>query len=81
MTEVSQSLINGFAGIVSFVVGLLPSSPFAAYMAVSLSSDVLRAINWFIPVGQIISVTAAWLLCVAGWYVYQLILRWAKAIA
>lgn len=78
--KILQNIIDAFGVATSAVVGILPTSPFRAYIDVSLTSEQLSLINWVLPVGQIIAVTQAWLLAIALWYVLQVVLRWVKVI-
>lgn len=65
------------------VVLLLPDSPFVfleeEYVPEAIR-DILPYLNWFIPIGSIITIIELWLTAVAVYYVYQTILRWVKAI-
>lgn len=66
--------------IVDKLVLLLPKSPFN--YAINLIGDIpfLNYINWFIPFGVMVSILEVWLISVATFYVYMIILRWVKAI-
>lgn len=71
--------------LVSFavsVVELFPASPFAVLDELSNSEvyEWLRMVNWFIPIGTFVSILEGWLVCVAVYYVYQIVLRWIKVI-
>lgn len=41
--------------------------------------EYLGYINYFVPVGFILSVTETWLVAVGVYYAYQAYLRWIKA--
>lgn len=64
------------------VIGLLPLSPFTQHIRnlEALNPEWLGWLNWFIPVKQILVVTASWLGAVALFYVYSVIMRWIKLI-
>ena len=49
--------------IVCFLCGVLPESPFLAYIDYSELNDYLGFINFVLPIDQIIAVSEAWLLC------------------
>lgn len=71
--------------LVSFavsVVELFPASPFTVLDELGNSEvyEWLRMVNWFVPVGTFVSILEAWLVCVAAYYVYQIVLRWIKVI-
>lgn len=66
--------------VLQTVLILLPDSPFVMLARDADIMNVLGWLNWFIPVSQIIAIMETWLVAVAIFYIYQLILRWAKAI-
>jgi len=71
--------------LVSFAVGvieLFPASPFTVLDELSNSEvyEWLRMVNWFIPIGTFVGIFEGWLVCVAAYYVYQVVLRWVKVI-
>lgn len=80
MEEIFNTIVDGLSSAAKAVIGLLPTSPFQAYLSVSIDSQYLRWLNWLVPVGQMIAVLQMWLVAIGLWYVYQVILRWAKAI-
>jgi len=45
-----------------------------------LDSKLLSYINWLIPVDLMLSFLSYWLLCVAGYYIYSVLMRWVKLI-
>ena len=71
--------------LVSFavsVIELFPASPFVVLDQLSNTEvyEWLRMANWFVPVGTFVSILEAWLMCVAVYYGYQIVLRWIKVI-
>ncbi len=71
--------------LVSFAVGvieLFPASPFTILDELSNSEvyEWLRMVNWFVPIGTFVSILESWLVCVAAYYAYQIVLRWVKVI-
>lgn len=71
--------------LVSFavsVIELFPTSPFGILDEMSGSDfyEWLRFVNWFVPIGTFISILEGWLVCVAAYYAYQIVLRWIKVI-
>ena len=78
-----MDIINSFfewvkSGIVS-ALNLLPDSPFHIEVP-DFMHTIIGYVNFFIPIGWMVEVLAAWLACVAAWYVIMLVLRWIKAI-
>lgn len=78
-----KSLWTWVKNALNAVVLLLPDSPFKFlkedYVPQAIK-DILPYLNWFIPVGAIMTILELWLTAVAVYYIYQTILRWVKAI-
>lgn len=64
----------------NWVLKLLPTSPFAAFIDQFEKLPYLSWLNWFIPVSSIIAIGQAWLVVVGLFYLYSIILRWIRAI-
>lgn len=62
------------------LIEILPKSPFYYFDANPEVKQVLRYLNWFIPIDTMLSITEGWLTAIAFYYVYQWILRWVKYI-
>lgn len=79
-----NSIFNWVTDKISYVLQaillLLPDSPFVMIQADQDISLILGWLNWIFPIGEMVAILEAWLIAVALFYVYQLILRWAKAI-
>lgn len=65
-------LIVAFAG--------LPDSPFVMISKNSQITELLSYLNWVIPIDFMISTLELWLVAVGIFYVWQILLRWVKAI-
>lgn len=77
---ISFNYIIKALGVVLFLIfGLLPPSPFKI-LNNSPIAEYLPTINYFIPVSEIIAIGQSWLLCIGVYYIYQIALRWIKAI-
>ena len=63
------------------LISLLPLSPFAEFYATFTAPKWVGWLNWFIPVGAMIKVMAAWLAAIALHYVYSVVARWIGLIA
>ena len=75
-----DTILQYFNQIISWVMALLPDSPF---QTITVSSDVqpyLSALNWLIPISFMLSTMELWLSAIAVYYIYQAVLRWARAI-
>lgn len=78
--EIWQGISNVIKSILAAIISLLPRSPFIKIMEYIGEIPYLSYINWFIPFDLIITITEVWLLSVALFYVYMIVLRWVKAI-
>lgn len=74
-----QTIYNIVEGILS----ILPDSPFKFLETISTGpvGEILRWVNWFVPVYAFVGIFQAWLAAIAVYYVYQIVLRWANAIS
>jgi ABC-type multidrug transport system permease subunit len=77
--NILNQCINGLGTALSFVLSLLPPSPFSL-IDNSPIQPYLQGINYFVPISTILSIAQAWLVAVGIFYVYQAILRWIGAI-
>lgn len=74
--------LNSFLdSIVAVILTLLPDDPFKAFIDNIAISPYLSAINWIIPVGTFVTISTAWVAAIGVFYVYQLVLRWAKVVS
>lgn len=64
----------------NMLMEVLPTSPFQPFIQQFRELPFLQYLNWFIPVGQMITVLEAWLAAILVFYLYSIILRWIKAI-
>ena len=70
--------LNGMLGDILF---FLPDSPMPKFLEyVYIDNDILKCVNWFIPIDTFVAIGSIWLLCVGGYYFYSIILRWVKAV-
>lgn len=69
--------------LITFIQTFLPASPFQAFVELAENSEFgvyLSWVNWFVPVYTFIPILQAWLLCVALYYAFSIILRWLNVI-
>lgn len=74
-----EFISKGLMAILSF----LPDSPFKLLDRLDPSgviAEILGFVNWFVPIYTFVGIFEGWLVCVALYYVYQIGLRWLKAI-
>lgn len=72
-------LIKGLGAVLSLIFSILPPSPFSIIDNTPIK-EYLPYINYFVPVNEIIVIFQSWLLAVGAYYIYQIALRWIKAI-
>lgn len=73
-------IIDFFQQLLSWIITLLPKSPFIKYINALDAIPYLKYLNWFFPVTECIGVMEAFCAVVAVWYVYQAILRYLQMI-
>lgn len=69
---------NFVVTVINAIVSFLPDTPFKE-IETSAISGYMGNINWVIPVGTIIGITAVWVSAILMYYGYSVILRWVKA--
>ena len=77
MLDFMSELLNKFANM---ILSVLPHSPIQRYLASFADLPYLSWLNWFIPVAEILTICETWLVAIGLFYLYQIILRWVKAI-
>lgn len=75
-----MSINQAFHNIISGLVELLPTSPFADFLDRFESLPWLGTLNWLFPVRECLIVMAAWLGAIALFYLYSVVMRWVKVI-
>lgn len=71
------------SGGLKTVLGFLPDSPFKILDDLASTGQIaewLGMVNWFVPVYSFIGILEGWLVCVGLYYIYQVVLRWLRAI-
>lgn len=74
-----DKISDAIKSAISWVINLLPASPFQA-ISNSGISDVAAGLNWIFPISEILAIMQTWLVAIGLFYAYQVILRWIKAI-
>ena len=78
--EIFNAIMEILNTALNYIFVFLPESPFADIIKEVGSIPFLPYLNYFIPIGKLLSMTSIWLGAVVVFYVYQIILRWIKAI-
>lgn len=66
--------------VISFVLSLLPESPFVAYINALDDTTWLKYFNWFFPVSECIATLQAWLGAITVFYTVQVLARLSNMI-
>lgn len=75
--------MNILTGGLMAILSLLPDSPFKILDSLDPTGEIvtwLGMVNWFVPVYSFVGILEGWLVCIAIYYVYQVVLRWLNAI-
>lgn len=80
MTEIWNSITDIVDDVVNAIILLLPTSPFSTYELPPEVKELLGYVNYFVPVKAMVVIAVSWVGCIATYYFYQTILRWANAI-
>lgn len=76
-----NSIIFFIAEVLNTIFGLLPNTPFNVDNINTLAiSEYLGYLNWILPLDNILIITISWLAAISVYYVYQIVMRWIKAI-
>lgn len=70
-----NAVLTFIKNVVGWLLQLLPTSPYKAFIEQCDSQQYLRYLNWFIPISSFIAIGEALLTCIAVYYLYQLIAR------
>lgn len=79
MGKAINSLWDIITDAMTWVVNLLPDSPFQA-ISNSDVSEFMVGLNWIFPITEILAIMQLWTSAIMVFYIYQAILRWIKAI-
>ena len=66
--------------LIAFLCGVLPESPFQAFLKAEEVCDFLGAINYFVPVDSFITIGSAWLLAIVPWLTAQFAVTGVKIL-
>ena len=74
-------LLNMVSGLLSWLSGVLPLSPFAGMsLALSGVADAIGWLNWVVPVGQMAVLMGVWLAAAAIWQVVSFVMSRFNAV-
>ena len=75
-----QFFLDAIASSINLLFSLFPPSPFTLFTVDTEITQVLATVNTFIPIAEFVTITEAWLVGVAAYYLYSIWARWIKAI-
>lgn len=80
--SVINFIISSVAAVINLIFSLLPDSPFLNLEKnFGVVSDYLSYLSWLLPVKSMSVTLLAFLVCVASYYIYSIVLRWLKLIS
>lgn len=79
-TTIMNELQDFLTKMVNVFLALLPDCPFEGYISAIGDNDLLKYINWIIPVGDFVTIGLSWLVAIGVFYLYQVVLRWLKVV-
>lgn len=74
------SNIGIFVVFGSFVISMLPESPFSSIISALASIPYLQYVNWFVPVSEMLVVLEVWLAAVSAYILISMVARWVKLV-
>lgn len=77
MIETIMNFVNKNLGAILF---FLPSSPFTFFIDSMEKAEWLSFLNWLVPFSTFIVIGETWLAAVGIYYLWQVVLRWIKAV-
>lgn len=78
LVDFFNSIIGALGTVLSAITSFLPGTPFQLLDNTPIK-NYLGMINYFIPLNYMIATGEAWLVAIAIFYCYQIVLRWIKA--
>lgn len=66
--------------LIGLLCGVLPQSPFLAFIQAEEVNEYLAIINYFIPIDVFITIGSAWLLALVPWLVVQFAIAGVKIL-
>lgn len=80
MSGIWKWIQNAINKVLNAILFILPDSPFADIEIPPEVKKIFGYVNYFVPVKAMLIIAGSWLTAIGVYYLYQTILRWAKAI-
>ena len=78
LTGILQGVIDALAAILNVVLLLFPKSPFVMLSELTLRSDLVKFLNYLLPISEMVVLTEAWLAAITVFYVWSVMAKWVK---
>lgn len=65
----------------SFVLGVLPKSPFTSVIESFVNVPYLAVVNYFLPVTEMVAILEGWLVCITAYMAVSLLARWIRLVS
>lgn len=66
--------------LIGLLCGVLPQSPFLAFIHAEEVNEYLAAINYFVPVDAFVTIGSAWLVAIVPWIISQFAIAGVKIL-
>lgn len=66
--------------LIAFLCGILPESPFLAFLKAEEMNEYLSTINYFVPIDAFITIGSAWSLAIVPWITAQFAITGVKIL-
>ena len=80
MQVIYNFIVNFVNKLFSALVLVLPTSPFQKFIKEIDDIPWLGVVNYFIPIGTMLSIFLAWLTAMGLFYLYSILMRWIKIV-
>ncbi len=78
LTGLLQGVVDALATVLNVILLLFPKSPFVMLSEYTLRSDLLKFLNYLLPIAEMVLITEAWLAAITIFYIWSAIARWVK---
>lgn len=72
-------IIAALGNTLNFLFSFLPDSPFKI-LSNSPLGEYVKSLNYFFPIREMLSICELWVVAIATYKLYEIVLRWIKAI-
>lgn len=80
LSNIIMQIGNFFQTCFNGILSILPDSPFVMLDKIPGIDKILAYVNYFIPFNFAVATLTLWLVAIGLYYLWQLLLRWIKAI-